>query len=369
MQPPASPFQPVAPPSKKLRSSNEAPVRGGGRDALSTATDDAIARRRAELRRLQLMRSAQTPGGSKVGTKADDLMTQARTQLSGAGRPPVFSVPTSANKPSAPAPPRGSAIPQPQRSIIRHSDIFPNVTKFAPSTEPPKPVATPAIQDDLELPPPTSEKKDESTKKVARKLETTFSKTPLAGNETTVSRPKSAPPIRPPGPPPKLVVETPILHDNRRTGTPLRPLPITPSMPGNDSKKSPFVETPETEDEKAKPPPSTVRRDFLRSMRDFADSPGTDKASSQLRMMQELKMAQQDKEDAFRKVARLQEQVQQLQKEDHSKKELEVLVALAEERGDAAALQWAKSQVSGMPNKSNSPTVRYLNDGIIQYFM
>ena len=78
---------------------------------------------------------------------------------------------------------------------------------------------------------------------------------------------------------------------------------------------------------------------------------------------------QQDKEDAFRKVARLQEQVQQLQKEDHSKKELEVLVALAEERGDAAALQWAKSQVSGMPNKSNSPTVRYLNDGIIQYFM
>ena len=107
-------------------------------------------------------------------------------------------------------------------------------------------------------------------------------------------------------------------------------------------------------------PPSTVRRDFLRSMREFADSPGAEKGSNQLRMMQELKKAQQEKEDAFRKVARLQEQVQQLQKQDHSRKDLEALVELADQRGNAAALQWAKSQISDSPGKrTTSSSVSY----------
>jgi hypothetical protein len=96
-------------------------------------------------------------------------------------------------------------------------------------------------------------------------------------------------------------------------------------------------------------------------MREFADTPPSEKGSNQFRMMQELKKAQQDKEDAFRKVARLQEQMHQLQKQENSKKELEALLEVANQRGDAAALQWAKTQVSGpTPNKkTTSPTVRY----------
>ena len=75
---------------------------------------------------------------------------------------------------------------------------------------------------------------------------------------------------------------------------------------------------------------------------------------------QELKKAQQEKEDAFRKVARLQEQVQQLQKQDHSRKDLEALVELADQRGNAAALQWAKSQISDSPGKrTTSSSVSY----------
>jgi hypothetical protein len=347
MQTPSSPLQPVAPPSKKQRSStsSHAPLRGGGRDPISAATDDAIAKRRAELRRLQQMQLSRAPGGSGTNT-ANDLMEQARNQLSGggAGRPPslVSSFMNSSTALSARAPPQAPAIPPPRRMLVtRHSDIFPTAPKVAPSTGPPKVSATPAIQEAVQAPPPTTSKKDESGRKVARKLDSAFSNVPLPASEELVSRHKSAPPMRPPAPPlpPRLVAEAPASLEMRRAATPVRPPPIRPLMSDTRPLTSPASETAQPTTDNRETPPSTVRRDFLRSMREFADTPPSEKGSNQFRMMQELKKAQQDKEDAFRKVARLQEQMHQLQKQENSKKELEALLEVANQRGDAAALQ------------------------------
>ena len=219
----ASPMHPVAPPSKKQRSS---------RDALSTAADDAIARRRAELRRLQDMKSQH------------GLLDQARSQL-GDGAPPP-------------------AMPPPQHvARTRHSDIFPNVTKA-----PPKP-----------------------TPRVARRLDATF--------ETPRSRAKSAPPMRPPPPPPtpQLVAEAP----PERTSPIVPPSVPTPAISSSSSSSSSTKE------------PSTERRDMLRNLYDLADTPP--KESADLRLVKELKQAQDDKADALRKVARLRKQIHQLQQQ------------------------------------------------------
>lgn len=224
-QPPPSPMHPVAPPTKKQRSI-QPPLRGG-RDALSNAADDAIARRRAELRRLQERRTQQQNGKG--------LLDQARSQL-GTG-PPM--------------PPQ-----QPHHvARARHSDIFPNVTKSV-------------------APPPSNLK---PTPRVARRLDPSF--------EEKRSRSKSAPPMRPPPPPvpPPLVAEAP----------PERPSPS---------------QTPPSHQQQ-QPTPSTARRDKLRDLRDMAGSGSTD-----IQMARELKLAQDEKADALRKVARLKEQIQQLQK-------------------------------------------------------
>jgi len=203
-------MNPVAPPTKKQRSIQ--PTMRGGRDALSTAADDAIARRRAELRRLQQKRTQQQD--------AKGLLDQARTQLGG---PPM---------------------PQPQKHVARarHSDIFPNVTKSV-------------------APPPSSRK---ATPQIARRLDPSF--------QEKKSRSKSAPPMRPPPPPvpPPLVAEAP----------PERPHPS-----------------------------NTVRRDTLRNLREMAPA-----SSEDMQLIKELKMAQNEKASALRKVARLKEQIQQLQK-------------------------------------------------------
>lgn len=250
-------MHPVAPPSKKQRSSREAPK---SRDALTTATDDAIARRRAELRRLEQMQTKQQDGKG--------LLDQARSQLGG-----------------------GPPMPPPQHMArTRHSDIFPNVPKV------PSPVV------DSRKPTP----------QVARRLDPSFEE------RTPRSRAKSAPPMRPPPPPapPQLVAEAP----------PERTSPITPMLSTTTD------------------PPSTVRRDMLRNLRELADTPPL-KESNDIRLVKELKQAQDEKADALRKVARLKEQIQQLQK--HEPANLETLVQVAETSGESAAVSWAREQVSG----------------------
>lgn len=142
----------------------------------------------------------------------------------------------------------------------RHSDIFPNVTKSV-------------------APPPSSRK---PTPRVARRLDPSF--------EEKRSRSKSAPPMRPPPPPvlPPLVAEAP---------------PERPS-PSNKQATPPAYHQQET--------PSTVHRDTLRNLRDMA--PSAAGGSEDIQLARELKLAQDEKADALRKVARLKEQIQQLQK-------------------------------------------------------
>lgn len=277
--PPPSPMYPVAPPTKKQRSSREA---SQGKDALSTAADDAIARRRAELRRLQQMRYNNNQQGA--------LLDQARTQL---GAPPL---PASGHVARA-----------------RHSDIFPGVTKEVAPPPPERPKSM-----DSRVPTP----------RVARRLDPAF--------QEKRERARSAPPMRPPPParPPPLVAEAP------------------PEQPSASSLPSPITPTNVQEEKNS---PSTVRRDILRNLREYADTPPI-KQSEDIRLVKELKQAQDEKADALRKVARLREQIHQLQTQEPAS--LEVVVQVAEQSGETAAIQWAREQVSNNPQQPPVSHVR-----------
>jgi hypothetical protein len=274
-------MHPVAPPTKKQRSSREA---SQGRDALSTAADDAIARRRAELRRLQQMQSNQQ----------GRLLDQARTQL---GAPPM---------------PASEHIAR-----ARHSDIFPNVTKMGVA---PHPTERPKSMDSR-IPTP----------RVARRLDPAF--------QEKRERARSAPPMRPPPParPPPLVAEAP------------------PEQPSSSSRPPPITTTSIQEPSQETNPPSTARRDVLRNLREYADTPPI-KQSEDIRLVKELKQAQDEKADALRKVSRLREQIHHLQTQEPAT--LEVVVQVAEQSGETAAIRWAREQVSNNPQQPPVSQVR-----------
>jgi hypothetical protein len=102
------------------------------------------------------------------------------------------------------------------------------------------------------------------------------------------------------------------------------------------------------------PGPPASRKAFLSSMYEAADSPATAvKRNSELKLIRELKQVHQEKEDAFRQVVRLREQIQKLQKHRDSEsqrertvQELQHLVEIADRNGDRAALKWAREQAS-----------------------
>ena len=303
---------PVAPPTKKQRASNVPPMRGRvngsgstpvnrdtrtgtGSDHVVTATSDAIARRRAELRRMQQRRG----GGSatKSMSSTEGLLAKARSQLGKplGGTPVVMNGGTSMAPPLATtnghAPPLPtsngglSGRPPPRPTVDTKTT---SVTVAAAAAPPPPP------------PPPQSNG-------IARRLDAAFAAPP--------SRAKSAPPARPPPPPSNrpMAAEAPPSTDRNHA---IRPSPITPTL--------------------------STRRNLLNNLRDMADSP----ESTDLRLIKELKKAKQEKEDAFRKVARLQEQMQQLQKQDRKAKEIGTLLEVANKDGDRAAIQWARQQMS-----------------------
>jgi len=88
-------------------------------------------------------------------------------------------------------------------------------------------------------------------------------------------------------------------------------------------------------------------------MHESADSPTTAaKKASELDLIRQLKKVHQDKEDAFRQVVRLREQIQKLQKndrvsqQDRKTQEFQNLVEMANHKGDRAALKWAREQAS-----------------------
>ena len=98
-------------------------------------------------------------------------------------------------------------------------------------------------------------------------------------------------------------------------------------------------------------------------MYDSADSPATaDKRNSELKLIRELKQVHQEKEDAFRQVVRLREQIQKLQKhhdfesqKGRTAEELQHLVEIADRNGDRAALKWARDKASASKSASNGP--------------
>lgn len=281
-----SPMQPVPPPSKKQRASHDI----ASTDSLSNATGDAIARRRAELRRLQQLRSKNAGRPSSTFGSTEGLLAKAKTQLNASNPPPTRQASNATLQP-----------PPQQRGVLKPSTV---------------------------VPPPAH---------IARRLDPTFA----------AGRTKSAPARRPPPPPgpPQLVAEAPPRVERGATprgqAAPQRPSPITPNL---GPPKTPTEE-------------GSARRNLLDNLRDMAESPGrTAPGSNDLRLMKALKKAKQEKEDAYRKVARLQEKMQQLQKQDRKSQEIEALVQVADRDGDRAAVKWARQQVTGSPGYSQVRT-------------
>jgi hypothetical protein len=109
---------------------------------------------------------------------------------------------------------------------------------------------------------------------------------------------------------------------------------------------------------------STVRRDIFKNLVASADTPVTAvsknkqvaPSSEDIRLVKELKQAQDEKAHALRKVARLQEQIHQLQK--HEPATLETVVQVAEQSGETAAITWARQQVSNITSQPPFSQVR-----------
>ncbi|GAX20619.1 hypothetical protein FisN_3Hh530 [Fistulifera solaris] len=95
---------------------------------------------------------------------------------------------------------------------------------------------------------------------------------------------------------------------------------------------------------------SANRMEILRNMKEVAKSLTTDSTTSQtpeLRMQKELIRAENEKADALKQVAKLQDEVKQLQR--RTAPSMEDIVRLADREGDAAAVKLARGQVSGRP--------------------
>lgn len=199
---PFSPGDPHAPPIKKQRAGGT-PAKT---DRLSAEATDAIAKRRAELQKLQQKRG-QVPGGApgETRTSTDLLLARARSQLQSAAAPtrPNAQPPIrSGGRGEGAVPPAAPQLEVIEGGLRRSTAIFPEVAK---SKAPPerKPAPTQAASDTSgqrrgqppAQPPP-----------VARKLDPAFG---------GAARSKSAPPVRPPPPTP----------DRTSTTTPAGPPP------------------------------------------------------------------------------------------------------------------------------------------------
>ncbi|KAG7343642.1 hypothetical protein IV203_021650 [Nitzschia inconspicua] len=198
---------------------------------LTSTAEDAIARRRAELRRLQAKRTAAASGSTAGTTNTSISATTSTTNAAAAAaNTTIASNVTSTTGGGPPPPPMRSAGVQ-----RHHSDLFPTVPKSpspqvtrqtlldvseatgAPTLAFPNQQQPPALPAQTEAlannrPPPTiisdsTAIKVPSTPTVNRKLEFPSSQKGSMTLETTNSaetrtRSKSAPPSRPPPPPP-----------------------------------------------------------------------------------------------------------------------------------------------------------------------
>jgi hypothetical protein len=255
-----------------------------------------------------------------------------------------------------PPPPKpGTAAMQP-----RHSDIFPNVAKqttknstdqLSPILS--KPSSSSFTMTAIKSPPISSLRGDEA---IARRLEHSFH-----ANSPDRSRSKSAPPSRPPpppgpppGPPPfakdepaKSVsfriqntgsVNSPVTQRDQARPTPMPSLGKSPestttpddtAMSTRDAGVTPFYSaappgtTPFRSHVIAESPKpvSTARRDLLRNMREFAETPQKpltspsgsieNSKSPELRLHEQLAISEKEKAAALRMVAELQVEISQ----------------------------------------------------------
>lgn len=275
----------------------------------ANANADALTRRRLELQQLK----AQSSAAKTKRAASNDLLAKARSQLSNAdnakSRPASNGVmrerPTSLN-------PQVFPIPQHQKTPVD------------------------AVQDSAYIP---------GSPEVVRNLDSAFSKPnpavaadagagapPMMKNFYSAAEPKKdfraiSNPVKKKkeGRPPTNPVMPP--RNKKSTKTTTRPEPIIPTIGESKTSKIPSLYSP-------KAPATPHERELV----------------------SELKRVHQDKEDAFRQVVRLREQVQKLQQSKSSPpQEFQQLVEKANRDGDRAALLWARKQVDSSRSNKNEP--------------
>ena len=379
----------------------------GARSSMPPADhiDDALTRRRKQLQELRRQQ------------QKSDLLSVARSQLSGSA-PPVSNANSNSSGVSTRVPVQGGGgRGPPLRSSLKLNQ---NTTLNGPAAVPvPVPVSAPPLA--ASLPPPTHftpmpppsipQKVDESSITITEMP-------PTASVPPTTVPPRAAEPVTATAPSPAspeivrrlnfaasaprmdakqtsaLVPEPQSSHQedaltatvaatavprrrdtspsaastttssSPRTSRPVRPPPITPSL-GDTSATTKAItllsqQPAATTNGTIEPGPPASRQAFLSSMYDAADSPATAaKRNSELKLIRELKQVHQEKEDAFRQVVRLREQIQKLQKhhdfesiKERTAQELQHLVEIADRNGDRAALKWAREQASGTKSAS-----------------
>ena len=253
------------------------------------------------------------------------------------GAPPIFETQQTSNsfQKSGPPPKPGMATMQPRRS-----DIFPSVTKQSPISS--KPLTSFVTAPVIKSPQPPIQNGEVA---IARRLDKSFQ-----ANSTNQMRSKSAPPARPPPPPgpPPLTKEEPaknVTFQAPQTSTIISPpnrVPMTGKSPENTATPddtttsntnagvTPFYSsappgvTPfrSNVSDNLPAPHSTARRDLLRNMREFAESPdkpmtsptgsGGIAKSPELRLHEQLASTEKEKAAALRKVVQLQDEIAQL---------------------------------------------------------
>mmetsp|Transcript_29984 Transcript_29984/g.45681 ORF Transcript_29984/g.45681 Transcript_29984/m.45681 type:complete len:676 (+) Transcript_29984:247-2274(+) len=269
---------------------------------------DPLTRRRLELQQLKAQSSA---AKTKRGT-ADDLLAKARSQLSNGNgaksrptgvlrerpNPQVFHSPQQQKTPIDAAQDGESAPASPE--VVRNLD-----SAFS------KP--NPAVAADAGAggPPTTNNFYSTEPKKDVRAMSNPV-KTKNEGRPPTNSN-------------------MPLRH-KKPNKTATRPDPIIPTIGDNKNPKSSALHS-------TKAPSTPHERELI----------------------SELRKVHQDKEDAFRQVVRLREQVQKLQKSKSSPpQEFQQLVEKANRDGDRAALLWARQKVDkSSKNEKNEPGLMF----------
>jgi len=414
--PPTSPGYARAPPVKKQRSSGTPPdsdTLSLEADA-AIARRRAKLRRLQELRSGQQQRGP--PGSSRMST--NDLLARAQKQLNPTAGPPRSNVPPQAGKTQAPPPPHSIPKPD-QYARVRHSDLFPTVPKEvtdaaaqapsnrkAPPPGPPPPAPPPeqaGVARRLEVsfakdgpkpsrsksappsrppppppvPPPLVAEAPDKRSYTSRPppvtpgaappppprvgtKKTTFAETPEDTKPAASFVPRRAQPTSFPDKDTTNAGHTPFPKKDATANAGHTPFPA--KFPTTDAGHTPFPTKVPTTDAGHTPFPgaardtsSTVRRDMLRNMSEYADtppskmilSPDDSQQSPELRVQKELQQASKEKSDALQKVSQLEEEIQRMREKSDSSHSIYAIVQMAENEGESAALEWARQQLGG----------------------